>query len=102
MTNCVVCHAVTEGAVAGHGPTPSLIGEDFEFRWLDAALADLFDTIRQTMPEAAPNSLSADEYAQLTAYILQLNSYPAGDRPIDPANRALLLDTYIEEAPSGD
>jgi mono/diheme cytochrome c family protein len=99
---CLACHASKPGEVAGHGPAPSLIGEDFTFRWTDSSIADIFDTIRQTMPEAAPNSLSAAEYAALTAYILQLNGYPSGTDEIDPAQREALQLIYIEEAPAGD
>ena len=96
---CVACHARQPGQVAGHGPTPPLLGEDFKFRWVDSSIADLFDTIRQTMPEAAPNSLSAEEYASLTAFLLQINGYPAGINEIDPRSRVNLLDTYIDEYP---
>jgi len=99
---CITCHSNKPGEAAGHGPAPSLIGEDFTFRWTDSSIADIFDTIRQTMPEAAPNSLSAAEYAAVTAYILQLNGYPSGVDEIDPAQREALQLIYIEEAPAGD
>jgi mono/diheme cytochrome c family protein len=97
--HCIACHATEPGAVAGHAPSPPLVGEPFRFRWTDSAIADLFDTLRQTMPQAAPNSLSADEYAALTAYLLQLNEYPAGATAIDPRQYTRLLDIYIDPAP---
>ena len=99
---CITCHSNKPGEVAGDGPAPSLIGEDFSFRWTDSSIADIFDTIRQTMPEAAPNSLSADEYAAVTAYILQLNGYPSGVEEIDPGRREALQLIYIEEAQVAD
>lgn len=75
------------------------MGEDFSFRWTDSAIVDLFDTIRQTMPEAAPNSLSAAEYADLTAYLLKLNNYPSGAAEINAADREALQLIYIDENP---
>ena len=59
--------------MAGHSAAPSLVGEAFSYRWAVSSITDLFDTIRQTMPEAAPNSLSTEEYAAVTAYLLKLN-----------------------------
>ena len=96
-THCKACHSDVVGEVGGHGPAPALVGEDFTFRWLDSAVLDILDTIRQTMPEAAPNSLSAEEYAAVTAYILQLNGYPAGESELDAAARQRLMELYIEE-----
>ncbi len=98
--SCISCHADKEGEVAGHGPAPAIIGEEFMYRWTDTSVADLLDVIRQTMPEAAPNSLSGEEYAAITAYVLLLNGFPAGNRVIDPMEREELMMTYIEEAPA--
>jgi mono/diheme cytochrome c family protein len=94
--SCAACHATTAGEVAGHGPAPAIVGEAFAYRWTDSTVADLLDTIRQTMPEAAPNSLSSAEYAALTAFVLALNGYPAGPQQLDPSQRPHLLNTYIE------
>ncbi len=98
---CAACHAAAPGAVAGHGPVPPITGEDFFFRWEGASVADLFDTIRQTMPEAAPNSLSAEEYAAVTAYLLKLNGFPEGTSALDPAQRERLFELIIEALPPG-
>jgi mono/diheme cytochrome c family protein len=80
--SCVICHSENPGEVAGQGAAPSLLGEAFSFRWAGLPVANLFDTIRQTMPDGAPNSLSLAEYADVTAYVLQLNEYPAGQRQL--------------------
>ena len=93
--HCVACHTDEPGKVAGHGPAPQVFGADFEFRWIDASVLDVLDLVRQTMPEAAPNSLSLDEYGDLTAYILQLNGYPVGEI-LDPRDRVGLENIFIE------
>jgi S-disulfanyl-L-cysteine oxidoreductase SoxD len=41
------------------------------------------------MPQDRPGSLSAEEYADVVAYILRLNGRPAGEREL-PADAALL------------
>ena len=71
--SCVTCHANGTGEVAGQSSAPSLFGEAFSVRWADSSEANLLDTIRQTMPDGAPNSLSLAEYADVTAYLLKLN-----------------------------
>ena len=100
------CHSDQRGETAGDGSVPSLIGEDFSYRWEDSSITYLMDTIRQTMPEAAPNSLSPQEYAAVTAYLLKLNRYPVGDAELDYANRKSLAQIFIrqsvQEKPRGD
>ncbi|MDA1075235.1 MAG: cytochrome c [Proteobacteria bacterium] len=98
-THCIACHSDEPGGVSGHGPAPSVIGKDFNFRWVDTSIADLFDVIRQTMPQAAPNSLSSQEYADITAYLLQINAFPTGSALLDPSDRERMLQTYIDATP---
>jgi quinoprotein glucose dehydrogenase len=97
VRECAVCHSEQPGQTAGDGTAPSLIGEDFRFRWSGSSVADLFDSISQTMPLAAPNSLSRQDYADLTAYVLALNEYREGGTEIDPQARARLLRIVIEQ-----
>ena len=98
ITHCIACHSDTLDQSEVYGSAPGLIGEDFTFRWTDSAVLDLYDAIRQTMPQAAPSSLSELEYAALTAYLLAINGYPTGEEPMDPSQRNLLLEIYIEPA----
>ena len=97
VRECVACHANNPAATAGDGTVPPLIGADFRFRWTGSPIADLFDSISQTMPLAAPASLSASEYAALTAYVLKLNGYPSGAARLDPANHQGLMQIYIDQ-----
>ena len=48
---------------------------------------DLYSIMSVTMPQMSPGSLDADQYADILAYLLQLNNYPEGDQelPADPA-----------------
>ena len=72
---CAVCHGNTlrNGTMA-----PPLAGEAFETAWAGRSVAALFDSVK-TMPPANPGSLSDEMYARITAYILQVNGYAAGE-----------------------
>ncbi len=71
---CVECHG--DGFVGG--PAPELAGADFAAKWEGRSVGDLFDLIRLTMPDNDPGALSREEYADLVAYILAVNKFPAG------------------------
>ena len=96
--NCAACH----GATLGGGLGPPLKGPDF------AALAaskhftvgSLLDTISRTMPLTAPHSLSADNYAAVTAYILQQSGYSAGSVAL-AVGSAGINDVALVKAPGG-
>jgi hypothetical protein len=46
--------------------------------WSGKPLHTLYDVMRTTMPEDNPGSLSQQQYADLVAYLLELNGFPAG------------------------
>lgn len=74
--SCAACHgAQLEGTAA-----PALKGSAFgDMASAQGLTADsLLDVITNTMPQSDPGSLKPDEYAAVTAYILQQNGYPAG------------------------
>ena len=93
---CIACHSDQPGVLSGHGPSPSIVGDDFLFNWIDSSVADLFDVIRQTMPQAAPNSLDAQQYAEITAYVLSLNGFPSGEKPLLAEEYVALQEVWIE------
>ena len=77
--HCAVCH----GAVLeGDGEAPPLTGE-FIPDWAGTTLADLFDKITVTMPLNAPNTLRPGVAADILAFILKQNNFPAGPRELD-------------------
>jgi mono/diheme cytochrome c family protein len=68
---CAECH--TPGQFSG---------TKFIAAWGGAPLYQFFDLIRTTMPNDLPGSLPAQTYADILAYILRLNRYPAGQREL--------------------
>ena len=53
-------------------------GEAFMRDWQGTGLDGLFSQIRASMPPAAPGSLSDPAYLDIVAYMLQVNTFPAG------------------------
>jgi mono/diheme cytochrome c family protein len=75
---CTSCHG---DGFAGGG-APELVGPEFLARWDGRTVGDLFELIRLTMPDDDPGALSREEYADLVAYILAVNKFPAGNTEI--------------------
>jgi hypothetical protein len=57
--------------------------------WRVEPVGSLFEHISTNMPQDDPGSLTADQYAAIAAYLLQLNGRPAGEREL-PADMELL------------
>ena len=65
--SCTACHDAAR-----------FTGDEFLAGWTGKSLHALFDQMSTTMPEDNPGSLKAQQYADVVAYFLQLNGYPAG------------------------
>lgn len=72
---CATCHLAD---LLGDGIAPALTGAAFDFRWSDLSVGSMYEAIRATMPQGAPASLSPQAYADIVAYMLQRNEFPAG------------------------
>lgn len=83
--SCGSCHS--EDLLGGSGP--ALVGEFFMQRWTGTTVADMLQTMRQTMPQDSPDSLGTPGYTDLIAYLLQSNSAPAGGVELPPDVAAL-------------
>ena len=78
---CSACHLAD---LLGDGFAPALAGAAFSFRWTGLSVGDIFATMRATMPQGAPASLSPAAYADIAAFLLSANDYPAGDEELEP------------------
>jgi mono/diheme cytochrome c family protein len=85
---CASCHAA---ALTGADVVPALVGQDFLSKWTGATAGELFERIRTTMPQAAPGSLTAQQYADVLAYIFSRNRFPAGSKPLESDVAALRM-----------
>jgi mono/diheme cytochrome c family protein len=81
---CAKCHL---DDLSGGATSPPLKGDEFLSGWKGKSVGALFDEVKMTMPFDSPGSLTAAQYADVLAYILSANKYPAGAKELqsDPA-----------------
>jgi len=79
--HCAVCHGP---AAEGSFVVPPLTGE-FIADWTGTNLADLYDKIQTTMPLNAPGTLRPANTADILAYLLKVNNFPAGQKELGAA-----------------
>lgn len=76
---CASCH----NSLGNH------TGPVFRQKWAGATVADLFVYMTEYMPKGDPGSLTPQEYADLTAYLLKMNGMPPGKTALPPDAVAL-------------
>ena len=87
VPSCAACHGA--GLVPSNDDVPGLTGPPFEYSWHGKTVGERFERISTTMPYNAPKSLTSQQYADILAYILQFNGYPAGNDELAPDANAL-------------
>ena len=84
VANCTLCHGPElKGAVG-----PMLTGDAFLTTWAGRPLSDLVEKIEKTMPPQAPGSISPQEAADITAFILDFGKFPAGQNELSASTLA--------------
>lgn len=74
---CFECHA------------NNLSDPDFKAKWNGRTAFELYDRMRNTMPDSDPGGLTPETYVALTAYLLKLNGMPVGTNMISTDSSAL-------------
>jgi S-disulfanyl-L-cysteine oxidoreductase SoxD len=95
---CASCHGpeLTGGEMA-----PALAGGEFMAGWDGLTVGDLFERIRISMPQNSPGSLSGAQNADILAFVLASNKFPAGQTEL--AKDAMILKTIkFESKKSGN
>lgn len=95
---CGACHGA---ALNGTGEAPALIGGEFVSHWDTMTVGDLYDRVRTTMPQNDPQSLTREEYADVLAFLLKNNGFPAGEKPLDRRSEVLATIGITAEKPAG-
>lgn len=84
-SKCASCHA------------PNRFTDDlFYTSFAGKPLWEMFDVISDSMPEDNPGSLKKEEYADVIAYLLKLNNFPAGQSDL-PTDRDALSAIMMEK-----
>ena len=94
---CGACHGA---AMNGTGEAPALVGGEFVSHWDTMTVGDLFDRVRTTMPQNDPQSLTREEYADVLAFLLKNNGFPAGGQPLDRRSEVLATIGITAEKPA--
>ncbi|MGB9153000.1 MAG: cytochrome c [Alphaproteobacteria bacterium] len=95
---CASCHGANlEGNIG-----PALSGSAFEQMAAAQQLtaASLLAVITQSMPKIDPGSLSAADYANVTAYILKENNFAAGQNPLSASSPLLQTLMLTKSSPT--
>ena len=82
---CARCHGAN---LAGTFETPPLVGR-FKPYWSGATLDVLFDYIATAMPLDHPGSLARAANADILAFLLKANNFPAGAKELSDGSEAL-------------
>jgi len=77
---CTFCHL---DDLQGDSFATPLIEDAFTTRWNGSNIADFMTVIQITMPADRPATLSNEAVAEVVAFLLQMNEYPAGDQELD-------------------
>jgi mono/diheme cytochrome c family protein len=93
---CASCHGVE---LTGGEQAPPLAGAAFLGTWNGLAVGVLFDRMRQSMPQDDPGSLSRQINADILAYMLKANGFPAGKTELEKDSEVLRQIKLISEKP---
>lgn len=76
-SSCASCHELSK-----------FKGPEFTKAWTDKPLTDLHTAVI-SMPMDAPGSMKPQEYADILAYFLNINGYPAGQAELEGSEEAI-------------
>ncbi|MGA7569254.1 MAG: cytochrome c [Candidatus Aquilonibacter sp.] len=90
---CLQCHGVDLQGTAG----PAVAGTEFlkNAKFDGWTLSDVRTTVVQNMPFSNPGSLTPKQYADVIAFLLASNCYPAGTTPFPQTDRAAFASIFI-------
>ena len=83
---CAACHGTDLNGADG---VPPLTGVEFLSNWNTLSIGDLFERIRVSMPADKPGKLTRQQDADVLAYVLGFNKFPAGSSQLDTETEAL-------------
>jgi mono/diheme cytochrome c family protein len=79
-------------------PAPPVAGPKFLRKWNGRTLAALVEYLSATMPANNPGYLSADEWADIVAYMLATSGMPAGGAELQSGREALAAVVIVSQA----
>jgi len=83
---CASCHG---DMLTGGEQAPALAGGEFLSNWNGLSVGDLFERVRKTMPLNKPGKLSREVNADIVAFMLAVNKFPAGKSELSHSTETL-------------
>jgi S-disulfanyl-L-cysteine oxidoreductase SoxD len=96
VKECATCHG---SSLSGGETAPPLTGSAFMANWSGLTVGDLFERIRLSMPEGRPGTLSRQQNADILAYMLSVNQFPAGKADLQKDTDRLKQIRFLAEKP---
>ncbi len=93
---CAACHGPSG---AGGGMAPQLVGAAFSANYDGLTVGDLYGRNRTTMPPGKEGSMSAQQVADITAFMLQFNKFPEGEKELPAQGMMLKAIKYVATPP---
>ena len=91
--NCGNCH-IHDLSGDSIKEVPALAGPDFMAKWAGKSVKELLDYMATNMPQDSRGTLGAKTYADIAAYVLKVNTFPAGAEALADSPR--LASTIVE------
>ena len=95
IDQCASCHG-PDGAGAD---APTVAGGEFASNWDGLNVGQLFDRVRDTMPQDDPQTLSREDTAALLAFMFVKNGFPPGEVPLPGDGDSLFRIKYLANKP---
>jgi quinoprotein glucose dehydrogenase len=96
VKECSSCHGAS---LSGGESAPPLSGSAFMADWSGLSVGDLFERVRLSMPEGRPGTLSRQQNADILAYMLSVNQFPAGKTELQKDTDRLRQIRFLAEKP---
>jgi mono/diheme cytochrome c family protein len=93
---CASCHGPD---LSGADVAPPLAGVEFKTGWNDLSVGDLFERLQTTMPADKPGSVSRQDNAEIVAFLLAKNGFPAGDAELPAQTENLKAIKILTQKP---
>jgi mono/diheme cytochrome c family protein len=93
---CAKCHGPD---LSGADAAPALVGGEFNSGWNDLSVGELFERLRITMPADKPGSVSRQDNADIVAFLLGKNGFPAADAELPTQTEILKTIKILTQKP---
>ena len=95
-THCASCH---RESLEGEGPATPLSGPGFLANWNGLTMGAMVERTRTTMPFNQPGTLSRQQVADVLAFVLRANKFPAGQTELPRQSDALEQIKFVAARP---